>query len=63
VPGFIDVTGPDRAGEFIATLSDGQTCVLVFWADLESLKLFWGTDQVHGNVLNLSRRHRPGRSD
>ncbi len=55
---FIEVVGPNRSGEFIASLPTGETSVLVCWEDLEALEVVWGVEQVHGNLLNLSRRSR-----
>jgi hypothetical protein len=54
----INVTGPNRAGEFVGTLSNGETSLLLCWEDLEALKEFWQTDQVCGDLMNLSRRTR-----
>jgi hypothetical protein len=55
---YIEVTGPTREGVFIATRSDGETSLLLYWEELEALKLFWGVETVHGDLLNLSRRVR-----
>ena len=55
---FIEVTGPNRAGEFVGKLPNGETSLLIYWEDLEALKREWGTDQVQGDLGNLSQRRR-----
>jgi hypothetical protein len=59
VAAYIDVTGPNRDGEFVGTLPNGETSLLLYWEDLEALKEFWHTDHVRGDLINLSRRTRP----
>jgi hypothetical protein len=55
---FIEVTGPNRSGEFLGTLPTGETSLLIYWEDLEALKREWGTDRVQGDLDDLRRRRR-----
>ena len=55
---YIDVYGPNRAGEFVATLSAPDTRVVRYWEDLCDLKAEWAVDEVSGDLLNLMRRSR-----
>jgi hypothetical protein len=55
---YIDVYGPNREGEFVATLSAPDTRLVRYWEDLCDLKEEWAVDEVSGDLLNLMRRSR-----
>ena len=55
----IEVRGPDQAGEFVATLPNGQTRLVRFWDDLDRLKDEWGVVEATGDIANLKHRSRP----
>jgi hypothetical protein len=55
----IEVRGPDRQSEFVATLPNGEQRTVWSWQDVEMLMLEWGVEEVHGDLRNLQRRDRP----
>jgi hypothetical protein len=55
---YIDVYGPNRHGEFVATLPDAHTQLITHWEDLEEIKARTGVTAAQGDVLNLMRRSR-----
>jgi hypothetical protein len=55
---YIDVYGPNRDGEFVATLSAPDTRLVRYWEDLCDLKTEWAVEDVSGDLLNLMRRSR-----
>jgi hypothetical protein len=56
---YITIKGPDRQGEFVATMPDGQTRLVISWEDLDALKEESGVEEVYGDVPNLHHRVRP----
>jgi hypothetical protein len=55
---YIDVYGPNRQGEFVATLPDAHTQLITHWEDLEEIQAKTGVTAAQGDVLNLMRRSR-----
>jgi hypothetical protein len=55
---YIDIYGPNRQGEFVATLPSAQTRLITHWEDLEEIQATTGIKDVNGDVLNLMRRSR-----
>jgi hypothetical protein len=55
---YIMIKGPDRQGEFVATMPDGETRLVLFWEDLDALKQESGVEEVYGDVPNLHHRVR-----
>ena len=56
---YIMIKGPDRQGEFVATMPDGETRLVLFWEDLDALKKESGVEEVYGDVPDLHHRVRP----
>jgi hypothetical protein len=55
---YIMIKGPDRQGEFVATMPDGETRLVLFWEDLDALRQESGVEEVYGDVPNLHHRVR-----
>jgi hypothetical protein len=55
---YIAIKGPDRQGEFVATMPDGETRLVIYWEDLDALKAESGVQDVYGDVSNLKHRVR-----
>jgi hypothetical protein len=55
----IQVAGPNKAGEYIATLPSGETRPITYWEDLEDIELELGLESRR-DLVKLSRRSRPG---
>lgn len=56
---YIVIKGPDRQGEFVATMPDGDTRLVIYWEDLDALKAESGVQDVYGDLRNLTHRVRP----
>jgi hypothetical protein len=54
----IDIYGPNRQGEFVATLPTAETHLITHWEDLEEIQAQSGIKETAGDVLNLMRRSR-----
>ena len=57
---YISIKGPDRQGEFVATMPDGETRLVLYREDLEALKQESGVQEVYGEVADLPHRVSAG---
>ena len=57
---YISIKGPDRQGEFVATMPDGETRLVIYWEDLEALKQESGVQEVYGETADLHHRVSAG---
>jgi hypothetical protein len=55
---YIEIYGPNRQGEFVATLPSAETRLITHWEDLEEIQGEIGVLEACGDVLNLMRRSR-----
>ena len=55
---YIAIKGPDLQGEFVATMPDGETRLVIYWEDLDALKAESGVQDVYGDLSDLKHRVR-----
>jgi hypothetical protein len=56
---YIVIKGPSPHGDFVATMPDGQTRLVLDREDLEALQEESGVQEVYGDVLEFAQHLRP----